>query len=83
MSSPGSCLPRRPFGHPPPRDDSHAVHRLAAEKDILGDAQFRRDADADGTMPMLAAQRVTGGAEMDRLPVDTHGPRMAATERRR
>ena len=46
MSSPRflSCFGRA-LGHPPPGDDAQAVHGLAAEKDVLGDAQFRRDAE--------------------------------------
>ena len=64
MSSPRffSCIGGG-FGHPPPGDDAEAVDRLRAEKDILGDAQFRRDAEllmhhADARPP---ARRATSG----------------------
>ena len=33
------------FRHPPPSDDAQAVDRLGAEKDILGHAQLRRNAE--------------------------------------
>ena len=45
MSSPRflSCSRAAPR-HAPPGDDADTVHRLDAEKDVLGDGEFRRDA---------------------------------------
>ena len=63
------------FGHPPPRDDAQPVDRLGAEKDILGDAQFRRDAELLMHHADARRQRVARRAEMHVLPVDAHASR--------
>ncbi len=64
----------RGFGHPTPRDDAEAVDRLGAEKDILGDAQFRRDAELLMHHADAGGQRIARRAEMDLLAVDAHAP---------
>ena len=53
------------LGHPPPGDDAEAVDRLSAEKDIFGDAQFRRDAELLMHHPDAGRERVARRAEMD------------------
>ena len=60
--------------HPPPGDDAHPVHGLRPEKDVLGHAQFLRDGELLMHHADAGGQRVARGAEMDRLPVDAHGP---------
>ena len=63
----------RALGHAPPGDDAHPVDRLGAEKNILGHAQFRRDAELLMHHADAGGQRVAGGAEMDLPLVDAHG----------
>ena len=59
-------LPR----HAPPIDESETGHGLAAEEDVLGDRQLRRDAQllmhhADAGIPCIP-----GGAQVALLPLD-------------
>ena len=65
---------RRALGHPAPRDDAHSIHGLAAEKDVLGDAQFRRDAELLMHHADARRQGVARRAEMNFLALDAHGP---------
>ena len=71
------------FGHPPPGDDAQTVDRLSAEKDVLGDAQFRRDAELLMHHADARRERVARRAEMHVLAVDAHAPGVGADGRRR
>ena len=64
----------RGFGHPTPGDDAETVDRLGAEKDILGDAQFRCYAELLMHHADAGGQRIARRAEMDLLAVDAHAP---------
>ena len=64
---------RRALGHPSPCDDAHSIHGLAAEKNVLGDGQFRRDAQLLMHHADASRQGVARRAEMNFLPVDAHG----------
>ena len=74
---------RRALSHPPPRDDAHSIHGLIAEKDVLGDGQFRSDAELLMHHADARGQGVARRAEMDLLPVDTHGSGISRDARRR
>ena len=63
----------RGLGHSSPRDNAHPVHRLDSEKDVLGDAQFRRDAELLMHHADAGRERVARRAEMHFLSVDAHG----------
>ena len=65
---------RRALGHPPPCDDAHSIHGLAAEKDVLGDGQFRSDAELLMHHADARRQGVARRAEMNFLALDAHGP---------
>src|ERR1700735_2176494 len=67
---------RGALGHPSPRDNAHPVHGLAAQKNILGDRQFRRDTQLLMHHADAGGERVAGGTEMNLLPVDAHRSRI-------
>ena len=68
--------------HPPPGDDAEAIDRLSAEKDIFGDAEFRRDAELLMHHADAGRQRVARRAEMHVLPSTRIRPRRRDGRRR-
>ena len=57
-----------------------AVDRLVAEEDVLGDAEFRRDAELLMDHADPGRQRVARRAEMHVLSVDAHAPCVGAVD---
>ncbi len=58
--------------HRPPAHDAGTVGRLVAEEHVLGHAQRRDDRQLLVDHADAGGQRVAGGAEMHRPPVDAH-----------